>query len=60
MGLPLPLFVYFRSFQTQILQKNCKRLRDSNSEGKHADHHHRGPLVVILWLKKFNNILFPL
>ena len=30
MGQPQPHFVYFRSFQTQILQKNCKCQRDSN------------------------------
>ena len=30
MGQPRPLFVYFHSFQTQILQKNCRRQRDSN------------------------------
>ena len=24
MGQPRPLFVYFRSFQTQFFQKNCK------------------------------------
>ena len=34
-------FCFFRSFQTQNLQKNCRRERDSNSdrgvEGEHAD-----------------------
>ena len=29
---PGSLFVYFRSFQTQILQKNCRLQRDSNSD----------------------------
>ena len=44
MGQPRPLFfVYFRSFQKQILQKNCRRQRDSNLtrvrvESERADH----------------------
>ena len=47
MGQPRPLFVYFRSFQAQILQKNCRRQRDSNSDRRSRrqtrwplDHHH--------------------
>ena len=32
MGLHQPLFVYFHSYQTQILQKNCRRQQDSNSD----------------------------
>ena len=47
MGLPRPLFVYFCSFQTQILQKNCRHQRDliSNRQSRRRvrwplDHHH--------------------
>ena len=40
---PIPAsFCLFFSFPTQILQKNCRRQRDSNSDrwnrGEHADH----------------------
>ena len=43
MDQPRPLFVYFRSFQTQILQKNCRFQSDSNLDRRsrrqaHADH----------------------
>ena len=41
-GQPRPLFPYFRSFQTRILQKNCRLQRDLNSnfgvEDEHAEH----------------------
>ena len=41
MGLPWPLSVYFRSFQTQILQKKTRvnkiRTRIVGMEGEHAD-----------------------
>ena len=47
MGPPRPLFVYFRSFQTQIVQKNYRLQRDSNSDRRSRrrarwplDHHH--------------------
>ena len=47
MGQPRHLFVYFRSFQTQILQKNCRRQQDSSSDRRSIrrarwplDHHH--------------------
>ena len=42
MGLPWPLFVYFGSFQAQILQKTVSisgiRTRIAGVEGEHADH----------------------
>ena len=43
MGLPRPLFVYFRSFQTQILQKKTVgvskiRTRIVGVESEQADH----------------------
>ena len=31
-GQPRPLFVYFRSFQTQYYRKNFRLQRDSNSD----------------------------
>ena len=34
MDQPRHLFVYFRSFQTQILHKNCSLQQDSNSDQK--------------------------
>ena len=49
-GPTRPLFVYFCSFQTQILQKNCMCQLDSNTERQSRrkaywplDHHH-GPI----------------
>ena len=43
MGQPLPLFVYFRSFQTKILQKKTVGFSGIQTwtvgvEGKNADH----------------------
>ena len=43
MGLPRPLYVYFRSFQTQNLQKKTEGFSGTPTwivgvEGKHADH----------------------
>ena len=43
MGQPRPVFVYFRSFQTKILQKKALgfsgiRTRIVGVEGEHADH----------------------
>ena len=32
------LFIYFRSFQTQIYKKNCSRQRDSNSDRRSRRH----------------------
>ena len=50
---PASLFVYFRSFQTQILHKNSSLQRDSNSDRRSRrrarwplDHHH-GPTLEI-------------
>ena len=47
-------FVYKRSFQTQIFQKNCKRQQDSNLDRRSRrqalrplDHHH-GPNFCIV------------
>ena len=49
---PSHFFIYFRSFQTQILQSNCILQQDSNSDRQNRrrtcrpfDHHH-GPLLV--------------
>ena len=59
MDQPRPLFVYFR---TQILQKNCRLQRDSNSdrrnEGEHANHltTTMAPLkTIILYVKNCPN-----
>ena len=53
-GQPRPLFVYFRSFQTQYYRKNFRLQRDSNSDHRSSrrarwplDHHH-GPSGVEL------------
>ena len=49
MGLPWPLFVYFCSFQTQILRGIQTLI--VKKEGEHADHtydHHHGPKIYLL------------
>ena len=51
MGLLRPLFVYFRSFQTQMLKKNCRHQQDSNSDCQSRRRerwpldHHYGPYL---------------
>ena len=58
--LPIKMF-YFRSFQTQILQKICSLQRDSNSDRRSRrqarwpfDHHH-GPWISDVSYKIFLN-----
>ena len=52
MGQPRPLFVYFRSFQTQHYRKNYRLQRDSNSDLRSRrqarwplDHHHDPKII---------------
>ena len=49
MGQPRPLFVYFRSFQTQILQKKTVDVIGIRTriDSKKALDHHRGPIVNV-------------
>ena len=49
-------FAYFRSFQQQFLQKNCRLQRDSNSDcwrrrqARWPLDHHLGPSVFKIWM----------
>ena len=47
MGQPRPLFVYFHSFQTQILQKKTVDVIGIRTriDSKKALDHHRGPIM---------------
>ena len=64
-GLSRPLFVfYFRSFQQQFLQKNCRFQRDSNSDRQNRrrarwplDHHHGPTQVFICSVTPTSNIV---
>ena len=38
MGQPRPLFLFFPFSKHNFYRKNCRRQRDSNSEGEHADY----------------------
>ena len=65
MGQPRPLFVYFRSFQTQILQKNCWLQRDLSLDcwsrrraGWPLDHHHGPVWLMSLELHALKYYLF--
>ena len=60
-GLTRPLFVYLRSFQIQILQKNWTLQRNSNSDRRSIRracwplNHHHGPIFTILSFRKNEN-----
>ena len=60
MSQPRPLFVYFCSFQKQILQKNCICQLDSNTERQSRrkaywplDHHHGPNKTATLHVRNF-------
>ena len=63
MGQPRPLFVYFRSFQTQILQKKTVDVIGIRTriDSKKALDHHRGPIMSLFILfEQYKNTCYGL